>query len=505
MGGPYVIGVDGGTESLRAGVFDLSGRPMAMASSAYPTCFPRPGWAEQEPEEWWRALGLAVRDAVARSGVPAGAIAAIAVDTTCCSVVALDGGGRPLRPALIWMDVRAGEEAAAVLATGDPALILNSGGRGPVSAEWMIPKALWLARHEPEVFAAAATICEYQDFLNLRLTGRRVASLGNVAPRWHYRKRAGGWPLSLLASLDLEGLAAKWPQEVLPMGAAIGGLTADAAAHLGLPPGLPVAQGGADAFVAMIGLGVVEAGRMAFITGSSHLHLGLSATGIHGPGVWGGYDDAVVPGLAMVEGGQTSTGSVVAWLRRLFGEGVDYRTLDREAAEVPIGSDGLLVQDHFQGNRTPHTDPLSRGAVMGLSLRHGRGHVFRAALEGIAFGTRLILETMADAGFRAEEMVIAGGATRSELWMRIHADVAGVPLILTRVADAPTLGSAMLAAVAAGCFPDIAAAARAMVAVERRIEPDPAAHHAYAESYAAYCRAYPALSAIVGPLAAVRS
>lgn len=172
---------------------------------------------------------------------------------------------------------------------------------------------------------------------------------------------------------------------------------------------------------------------------------------------------------------------------------------------MPIGSDGLVVQDHFQGNRTPHTDPLSRGAVMGLSLRHGRGHVFRAALEGIAFGTRLILETMADAGFRAEEMVIAGGATRSELWMRIHSDVAGVPLVLTRVADAPTLGSAMLAAVAAGCFPDIAAAARTMVAVERRIEPDPAAHDAYAASYAAYRRAYPALNAVIGPLAAARS
>ncbi|MCC7273543.1 MAG: carbohydrate kinase [Alphaproteobacteria bacterium] len=490
------MGVDGGTESLRAGVFDLTGRPLAFAATEYPTAFPAPGRAEQDPRDWWRAIGRSVRRAVAQAGIAPADVAALAVDTTCCSVVALDRDGEPVRPSLIWMDVRAADEAAALVATGDAALAVNSGGAGPVSAEWMIPKALWLARHEPASFAAAATICEYQDYLNLHLTGRRVASINNVAARWHYRADAGGWPLSLLAALRLDALAGKWPQEVVRLGEVVGGLTARAADHLGLPAGLPVAQGGADAFIAMIGLGVVRPGRMAFITGSSHLHLGLTAAPFHGRGIWGTYADALLPGLHTVEGGQTSTGSVVAWLKRLFGDGVGYDDLNREAAAIAPGSDGLVVQDHFQGNRTPHTDALSRGAFMGLSLTHGRGHLFRATLEGIAFGTELILETMRANAYRPDEIVVAGGATRSDLWLQIHADVSNLPLTLTRVTDAPALGSAILAAVAAGEFASIAEAAGAMVAVARRVEPQPAAHAAYRAPYEAYKRAYEALSTV---------
>ncbi len=496
MAGRFVVGVDGGTESLRAGVFDLTGRPVAIAAVGYETRFPQPGWAEQEPWDWWRALGRAVRQAVAEAGIAAADIVAIAVDTTCCSVVALDREGQPLRPALIWMDVRAGREAQALVATGDRALAVNAGGAGPVSAEWMIPKALWLARHEPANFDGAATICEYQDYLNFHLTGRWVASINNAAVRWHYRADAGGWPTTLLAKLGLDALAAKWPQAVARLGEVIGGLTPRAAEHLGLPRGLPVAQGGADAFIAMIGLDVVRPGRMAFITGSSHLHLGIAAAPFHGRGIWGTYADAVLPGLHVVEGGQTSTGSVVAWLKRLMGAEVSYDDLNREAAAIAPGSDGLIMQDHFQGNRTPHTDPLSRGAFIGLSLKHSRGHMFRSALEGIAFGTELILETMRANAWSPEEIVVAGGATRSDLWLQIHADVSNLPLTLTRVPDAPALGSAILAAVAAGEFASIEEAAGRMVAVTRRIEPSAASHATYRDSYEAYKRAYAALASV---------
>ncbi|HIC69656.1 MAG TPA: carbohydrate kinase, partial [Candidatus Latescibacteria bacterium] len=312
-------------------------------------------------------------------------ISAMAVDTTCCSVVALDGSGEPLRPCLIWMDLRSAPQTEKVVATGDVALRVNSDGRGPVSAEWMVPKALWIKQNEPEIFERAAVVCEYQDYVNYHLTGRWVASITNVSARWHYNRARGGVPETLLERLGLSDLAAKWPAEALDLGQVVGGLTARAAEHLALPKGLPVVQGGADAFVGMVGLGVVRPGSLAFITGSSHLQLGISAVPFHGTGIWGTYSDALLPGLHVVEGGQTSTGSVVNWLKNLFGAS-EYEDLNRSAAELPPGSEGVIVQEHFQGNRTPHTDPGSRGAIHGLSLKHGRGHLFRATIEGIAFG-----------------------------------------------------------------------------------------------------------------------
>ena len=491
-----VIGIDGGTEGLRAGVFDLSGAPLAFASHPYATAFPRAGWAEQDPEDWWTALGAAVRAAVAEAGVRPDQVDALALDTTSCSVVVLGTDHRPLRPALIWMDVRAAAETEAVLATGDSALILNSGGDGPVSAEWMLPKVLWLKRHEPDTIARAGTVCEYQDYLNLRLTGRKAASITNASIRWHYRARDGGYARSLVDALGLPELIDLWPGEVLPVGDVVGGLTAEAAGHLGLPAGTPVAQGGPDAFIATLGLGVARPGSLALITGSSHLQLGLSDTPVHGRGIWGSYADAVVPGLHVIEGGQTSTGSVIAWLRRLFGDAVDYEALNAEAAALPPGADGVLVQEHFQGNRTPYTDPLSRGVIAGLSLSHGRGHLFRAAIEGIAFGTELIFETMRAAGCGPARVVIAGGATRSPLWLQIHADVSGLPMVLTKVPDAPSLGSAVIAATAAGHYSDLPAAAEAMVRIDRTVEPDPATHAVYRDLFQRYKALYPATAPI---------
>jgi ribulose kinase len=487
----YFVGVDGGTEGLRAGVFDARGHPLAFASRPYPTDFPKPSWAEQNPQDWWRALGASVRQAVLESGVPASRIAAICLDTTCCSVVALDAAGDPVRPALIWMDVRAGEQAARIAACGDDALRVN--GFGPVSAEWLAPKALWLLENEADHFRRARYICEYQDYLNFKLTNRMVASLNNASIRWYYDASAGGFQRSLFERVGLGDLLEKFPTDVLPMGEVIGPLTSAAAEHLGLPVGLPVVQGGADAFVAMVGLGVVKPGRLAFITGSSHLHLGLSDQPIHAKGIWGTYPDAVVPGLFTLEGGQTSTGSVVAWLRRLLGDSGDYSGLTEGARKLPPGAEGLIVLEHFQGNRTPHTDPDSRGVISGLTLRHGPEHLFRAVLEGVAFGSEEIFATMRNAGYVPEEFVMCGGATRSELWMQIHADVSGVPLRLTKVADAPALGSAILAAVGSGAFSSIPEACGQMVEFTRVIEPDWTAHEHYKPLLEAYRATYASL------------
>ena len=497
MTAPYVIGIDGGTESLRAGVFDLNGRALAFAATPYKTQFPKPSWAEQNPQDWWQALGQSVKQVLSEAQLKPDQIAAITLDTTCCSVVALNEQGHALRPALIWMDVRAAEQADQVVASSDIALRINSAGQGPVSAEWMIPKALWLQQNEPEVFNRAHYICEFQDYLNFHLTGRMVASVNNSAVRWHHNAANTGQPLTLLQSLQLDALAEKWPQEILTLGEVIGGLTTAAAEHLGLPIGLPVAQGGADAFIAMLGLGVVNPGQLAFITGSSHLHLGLSAQAFQGKGVWGTYRDAVLPGLHVVEGGQTSTGSIINWFKQLIDQSISYDQLNQQAAELPPGAEGLLVLDHFQGNRTPYTDPNSRGVISGLTLKHGPAHIFRAIIESIAFGSELILETMRQNGFQVQEATLCGGATRSPLWLQIHADVSGIPLQLTEVADAPALGSAILAAVGGGCYPDITTAADHMVHVVRTIEPNQAQHEIYQTIYQVYKDSYPGMKNLI--------
>jgi ribulose kinase len=287
------------------------------------------------------------------------------------------------------------------------------------------------------------------------------------------------------------------------MGDRAGELTQAAADDLGLKAGTPVAQGGIDAYAGMLGLGVVHPGRMALVMGSSTCHLALCAEGLFESHVWGPYPDCLLPDTWVLEGGQTATGSIVKWFADNFAagqaaqaksEGVDvYEVLDREAAEVPVGAEGLVLIDYFQGNRTPLRDPLARGALWGLSLRHTVPHIFRAIYEGTAFGTRHILEDLQQAGFQAEAIYACGGGTRSDLWLQIHADACRVPICLTQEPEATALGTAVCAAVGAGEFANPVEAGEAMARVTRTIEPNPDNADAYDFYYDKYVRTYPGL------------
>lgn len=488
----YVLTADGGTESLRVMIFDLDGTCMASHAAPYPTNFLPGARAEQNAGDWWSSLVTATKVCLSQANISGDQIDAMAYATTCCTVVALDADANPLRPALMWMDVRADGEAADVLATGDDRLILNGKGEGPVSAEWMIPKALWLKRNEPEIFDKAETICEYQDYLTMRLTGERCASLNNVGLRWHYANRDGGWATGIIDKLGMSDLLQKWPSRVAAPGEVIGNLTAAAASELGLTTRTKVVQGGADALIGMIGLGVAKPGQLAMITGSSHLQFGVTEAPLYARGVWGAYADIVYPDRYIVEGGQTSTGSIINWFKRLLGS-IDFDDMNAKASLLPPGSEGLIVQDHFQGNRTPFTDANSRGAFVGLTLAHEPHHMFRAIIEGICFGTRTILDGFKDGGYTSTEITVGGGATASKLWMQIHADTSGVPVRIPQSTDAPSMGSAILAAHGAGHFSSIDEGIDAMVKAGELIEPDPKAMAAYEDIYQQYRALYPAL------------
>ena len=491
----HVLTADGGTESLRVRIYDLDGRCVASHAEPYETKFMAGARAEQNAEDWWSSLVTATQICLKEANISGDAIDAMAYATTCCTVVALDKNGAPLRPALMWMDVRADKEAEAVLETGDQRLILNGNGQGPVSAEWMIPKALWLKRNEPKIFDDAVTICEYQDYLTMRLTGERCASLNNIGLRWHYANRDGGWASGIVEKLGMPDLLEKWPSRVAAPGEVVGNLSAAAAAELGLSTRTKLVQGGADALIGMIGLGVSKPGQLALITGSSHLQFGVTDAPLHAQGVWGSYADIVYPGRYIVEGGQTSTGSIINWFRRLLGS-VDLDELNAKAALLPPGSEGLIAQDHFQGNRTPYTDANSRGAFVGLTLSHEPHHIFRAIIEGICFGTRTILDGFKDGGYTSTEMTVGGGATASRLWMQIHADTAGIPVRIPESTDAPSMGSAILAAHGAGHFASIDEGIDAMVKPGVLIEPDLTATAAYENVYQQYRALYPNLKQI---------
>jgi FGGY-family pentulose kinase len=497
---PLYLGIDIGTQSLRAGIYDESGQVIGSSVVPLQTTHPQPAWAEQEVEPWWQAAAKAVPAALAKADARAERVAAIGLDCTACTVLACLEDGTPLRPALLWMDQRAFREAADISATKDPILRYVS---GQVSPEWMLPKALWLKRHEPETFARARYIVECTDWMMHRLTGVWTLSLNHVAVKWNYARPDGGWSDALLRQVGLADMKSKWPTTIVPLGKGSGRLSESAAQALGLRTGTPVAQGGVDAYLGMLGMGAVGAGDLAMIMGSSTCHLAMSAKPLLGSGMLGCYPDAVVEGLYTMEGGQTATGSIIDWYRQHFAghEAAEaartgkhiYEILDARAAAVPPGCEGLTCLDYWQGNRCPRKDPLARGAFWGLTLAHGAGHLFRSIYEATAFGTRHILEDLAEHGYHVKRLFAGGGGARSQLWLQIHADVLGMPIHVPADSEACCLGSAQVAAVHAGRYASLDEAGLAMVHMAATVTPNRATKPVYDDAFGRYKATYPAL------------
>lgn len=505
---PLFLGLDVGTQSLRAALFDLAGNCRAFAVEPIETWHPQPGWAEQDASQWWHVACKAVPLALERAHVHPSAIAGIGLDCTACTVLPCKDDGTPLRRALLWMDQRSFREAEEISSTRDPILRYVS---GVVSPEWMLPKALWLKRHEPAIYGETGRLIECTDWFMHRLTGEWTLSLNHVSVKWNYARPDGGWSTRLLKQVGLDDLLAKWPARVVPLGKGESLLSATAAHQLGLTAGIPVAQGGIDAYLGMLGMGATGAGDLAMVMGSSTCHLAMSEKPVLGSGMSGCYPDAVVEGLYTLEGGQTATGSIVNWYRQHFagheaaeaqrtGRNV-YEILDARAETVPPGCDGLVCLDYWQGNRNPRKDPRARGVFLGLSLSHGPGHLFRSIYEATAFGTRHILEDLESHGFRVERLFAGGGGAKSRLWLQIHADVLGRPIQLPRESEVCALGSALVTAVRTGNFATLEEAAGKMVQVAETIEPRSEHRAAYDEHYGHYLAAYPALRPLFHALA----
>lgn len=498
----YFIGVDVGTGSARAGLFDAKGSLLAAASRAIATARPAEDFVEQSSRDIWQAVCECVRQATAKAAVDARDIAGIGFDATC-SLVAVDGTGNPVTVSptkeddwnvIVWMDHRAIEDAEEINHLGGE--VLRYVG-GVISPEMEMPKLRWLKREMPESWQRAAAFFDLPDWLVHKATGSDIRSLCSTVCKWTYLGHKGqmgeGWDRGFLEKIGLAGLTR---HDFRPLGnrlAAPGekvGLLCDAAAtELGLLPGTAVAASLIDAYSGALGTLGVELGngaldaRLALIAGTSSCHIAVSREPAFVPGVWGPYFSVLLPGLWANEAGQSAAGALID--RVVDGHGASgeaislakrenisvFDLLDRRLELMAGGQETAFltasrhVQPDFHGNRSPLADPLRKGAITGLTLDRGVDDLaldYLATLQALAYGTRHILAEMRAHGVSVDTLVVSGGLAQNHLFLREHADVTGCAIIVPDQREPVLLGSAMLGAVAAGRYEDLPQAMRAM-------------------------------------------
>ena len=468
-----LVGLDVGTTGVKAIAVSPDGEVLARAERGYGLSSPRPGWSEQDPEDWW----LATRDVLGALDVPE--IAGIGLSGQMHGLVVLDAEDRVLRPAILWNDQRTAAECAEIEArVGLERLLAMTGNRALTG--FTAPKLLWLARHEPEVYARIAHVLLPKDYVRLRLTGERATDMADASGTLLLEVPHRRWSEEVLAALDLP---AEWLPRLLES-PEVSGETQD---------GVPVAAGAGDQAAGALGVGVDRPGPVSVVLGTSGVvFAALPSFKADEQGRVHAFCHAV-PGGWHAMGVMLSAAGSLRWLSDVAAPGGDYGALVAEAERWGPGVEGLTFLPYLSGERTPHADPNARGAFIGLQQRHDRGALARAVLEGVAFGLRDSLELLAAIGVEAEVGRVSGGGSRSSLWLRIVASVLGLPLQKTAVEEGAAYGAALLGGVAAGSFADVHEAVAACVKTVDTIEPEPEWVEVYASGYERFRALYPAL------------
>lgn len=511
----YVVGVDVGTGSARAGVFTLTGERLGMATQAIKMWRPKPEYAEQSSNDIWEAVGFAIREAVQESGVASEAIIGIGFDATC-SLVALDGennpvtvspDGDPTQNIIVWMDHRATQEADEIN-SGNYEALQYVGGK--FSPEMEPPKLLWLKRHLPDTWADTAKFLDLADFLTYQATGQDVRSLCTNVCKWGYRGQENRWDTAFYDAIGIGDVLTRGQvgSDIRPPGECIGTLTPEAAAHFGLTTDCVVGVGIIDAHAGGLGLmGAAWEGKddsdpaaletvIALIGGTSNCHMAASREPKFIDGVWGPYFGAMVPGRWLTEGGQSAAGQLIdhiiedssafadlayvaeergTTIYTILNQCVEQQRIDNGLAHAAYLTRHLHVLDYHLGNRSPHADPQAKGVVDGLPLDLSSdfdARLYLATIQAIAYGTREIIEKLNQQGFSISRILATGGGTKNALWLQEHADVTGLPVVLGRETESVLLGAAILGANASGAFPSVTEAMRAMGKSGTIIEPN---------------------------------
>ncbi|MEF9918816.1 MAG: FGGY-family carbohydrate kinase [Eubacterium sp.] len=487
----YFMGVDTGTQSVRVVVTDISGNIVASDEQAYEIIYPKPGWAEQKPADWWDCFNRAVENVTTALSMGIRySIEAISVCSTSSTVLPVAKDGTPLADAIMWMDTRAVKEMESINATNHPYLEYCG---GEDSVEWMIPKVLWIKKNQPEIYNKSYKIIEQLDWMNYKLCGHFSTSICQAACKWNYVECEGGWDKAFFDQIGLEDYADKLVLEVKHVGEPIGIIDKAFAEKYDLNPEMIVVEGGIDAHIGMLGMGVAKPGKMAMIMGTSFVQLCFSEQKLNLDGIWGPYNDPIVPGAWLLEGGQISAGSIVKWFMREFD--LDkmenpYTYMNAMIEKIAPGADGLVALDFFQGNRTPYKDPNAKGVIYGLTLSHTKAHIYRALLESVALGTKNIIDNFEKQGCPIDFIVGCGGVTKDKVWMQIIADVTGKPIIVTVDPSAGGLGCAIVASVGSKAYADFDTATRGMVKEAYTVDPNPDVYETYQKVFDTYIELY---------------
>jgi xylulokinase len=496
----YLLGLDIGTSGAKALLCDEKGKVVATALAEYPIYSPFPLWSEQNPVDWWQGAQSALRQVLAESKVNPAEIAGLGLTGQMHGAVFLDARGEVIRPALLWNDQRTAAECAEITEKVGAARLIEIAGN-PALTGFQAPKIVWLRNHEPENFAKIACVLLPKDYIRLKLTGDLAADASDAAGTLLLDLRTRDYSPEILEKL---GLQRAWLPKVYEGPEVTGCLLPEVARALGLPEKLPVIAGGGDNAASAIGTGVVRSGVVSSSIGTSGVVFAYSDGIALDPGGRLHTFCHTVPGKYHLMAVVLSAGGSFHWLRDLFRQactmagmadasGLSYDQLTAAAAAVPVGAEGLVFLPYLTGERTPHLDPLASGAFVGLTARHGVGHVARAVMEGVVYGLKDGLEIMRDLGVPVGQIRATGGGGRSPFWRQMQADIYGAEVVSLQAEEGPAYGAALLAGVGAGVFTDVVAAADRCVAVASSTQPDSRTRAAYEPVYAVYRDLYGAL------------
>jgi xylulokinase len=486
----HVLGIDTSTTATKAVVLDRDGRTVAEGVSEYGFDTPRPGWSEQDPASWWDATVVAIRAALAAAGLDGSAIAAVGLTGQMHGLVLLDAAREVIRPAILWNDQRTAAQCDDIRArVGKEHLVAVTGNDALTG--FTAPKLLWVRDEEPRHFERIAHILLPKDHVRFRLTGDLAMDKADGAGTMLFDLAARDWSPEILQALDLDQA---WFPPTHEGPTVTGTVSAAAADATGLAAGTPVVAGGGDQAANAVGVGVVDPGTMALSLGTSGVVFAATDAPRFEPAGRVHAFCHAVPDRWHLMGVMLSAAGSLRWYRDALAPDVSFADLGAEAAGAPAGSDGLLFLPYLTGERTPHPDPLARGAFVGLTVQHQRAHLTRAVMEGVAFGLRDGLELMLAAGTPQPTQIRAsGGGVRSPLWRQVLADVLDAEIATIATAEGAAFGAGLLAAVGAGWFTSVQEAVAAVVEVIPAAEPG-ADRDRYQELHGRYQELYPALA-----------